>query len=331
MHTARLLAYYLFPRHSNNHRAKLIHTPNIFLISVFLVVYQLGLNFLFPSNVVKTLGYAANISADEIIRLTNEKRAQSGLGALRYNPNLTQAAQAKARHMIDNDYWAHVAPDGTEPWKFFTDAGYRYRYAGENLARDFSNPSAVVEAWMASPSHRDNLMSTKYIDIGIGITEGDLSGADTTIVVQLFGTPISGETAPAPAQAKVPATATPDPTRLHQPTAAPTFTITPIPTPIPTEIIPSPQPTTSEGGVILTTLPPAEKEASKFNILIAPFQTTRGVSLVVTGVLLMVFIIDAIVVFRRRLNRNHGRTLAHLSFLGAILAIVLIARAGQIL
>jgi uncharacterized protein YkwD len=72
--------------------------------------------------------------------LPTEKRSQAGVSPLAYNPYLAQAAQAKARHMLEYDYWAHIAPDGTDPWKFFTDAGYKYRYAGENLARDFSNP-----------------------------------------------------------------------------------------------------------------------------------------------------------------------------------------------
>ena len=89
--------------------------------------------------------------------------------------------------MIDRDYWAHVAPDGTQPWKFFTSFGYKYRYAGENLARDFSNASSAMDAWMNSPTHKENILNPKYKEIGIGVVEGDLAGTDTTIIVQFFG------------------------------------------------------------------------------------------------------------------------------------------------
>src|SRR3989344_3906445 len=317
------LAHYIYPRHSNNHKAKLLHTTSIFFLALFLIAYQLILN-LFPAVGVKTLGYAANISTEEVIRLTNEKRAQAGVSALRYNPYLAQAAQAKASHMLQYDYWAHVAPDGTEPWKFFTDVGYKYRYAGENLARDFTSPSSAVEAWMASPSHRDNLLSTKYAEIGIAVIEGDLSGVDTTIIVQLFGTPLLDTVQEAPlAQAQIVVTATPTPIPAQQIT----ISSTPVPTEIPVTV--TPEPTLFEvGSGTLGTLPPAENEASAFRVLFSPFGSTRGVALVTTGILLIVLVIDGLVVARRHLPRSGGRTFAHLAFLGMIIAIALIAKPG---
>jgi uncharacterized protein YkwD len=108
------------------------------------------------------------------------------LPALSLNQNYQMPLQ-KGRDMIDKDYWAHVAPDGTQPWKFFSQFGYKYRFAGENLARDFSNANDAVNAWMNSPTHKDNILNPKYKEIGIGITEGDLAGSDTTIIVQFFG------------------------------------------------------------------------------------------------------------------------------------------------
>ena len=64
--------------------------------------------------------------------------------------------------MIAKNYWAHNAPDGASPWSFFKNVGYRYLYAGENLARDFGDSASVVNAWMNSPTHRDNLLSGRY-------------------------------------------------------------------------------------------------------------------------------------------------------------------------
>lgn len=323
------LAHYFYPRYSNNHKAKLLHSSSLLLVSAVLLGYQIILNVI-PRTGVNILGYAANISTDEIIRLTNEKRAAAGVGALRYNSALSQAARAKGAHMLQYDYWAHVAPDGTEPWKFFTDVGYKYRYAGENLARDFTNPNSTVDAWMASSSHKENLLSTKYADIGVAVVEGDLGGVDTTIVVQLFGTPL-GDTAAAPVAARPVATATPKPAALT-PTVASTSSVGALSPTVALTETPTltPVPNLQEIGSI-STLPPVEKKAGTWDLLISPFHTTRGISILVTSVLLLVMAIDAIVIARRRIKRVAGRTFAHIAFLGMILAILLIAKAGQIL
>ena len=93
--------------------------------------------------------------------------------------------------MFNKQYWAHTAPDGKEPWDFMSEAGYSYQVAGENLARDFSTTSAMVAAWMASPTHRANIMNGRYTEIGIAVINGTLEGVETTLVVQMFGTPRS--------------------------------------------------------------------------------------------------------------------------------------------
>lgn len=280
-----------------------------------LVFYQVLLQVI-PLTGVKVLGYAADIPPSEVVSLTNQKRAEAGLSELSVNPVLSQAAKAKGEHMLANDYWAHTAPDGTEPWAFFTNSGYRYRYAGENLARDFTNPTSVVEAWMASPTHRDNLLSNRYDEIGIGVVEGDLNGVDTTIIVQFLGTRIAGtETEASIAQAETEAETTPTPAPTREPTLTPT----------PTQEV-SPTPTEAQLAPVAET-----QEPGGFQVLFSPFDTTRGVSLAVVILLLAVMVIDGIVVHRRKITRVGGRTFAHLAFLGMILAIVLIARAGQIL
>lgn len=321
------LAHYFYPRYSNNHKAKLLHSSSLIFVTVLLIGYQFALA-IFPATGLKVLGYAANISTDEVIRLTNVKRADAGLGALRYNAQLAQAARAKAAHMLQYDYWSHVAPDGTEPWKFFTDANYRYRYAGENLARDFTNPTSVVDAWMASTSHRDNLMSTKYADIGVAVAEGDLSGVDTTIVVQLFGTPLSDTTTQVTTIAAKPVTPTP------KPVVVATEVLTETPESSPAGILETPSvtpiPVVVEVGNI-TDLPAIEKKASRWDMLISPFQTTRGISIAITALLLLVLVVDIIVVARKRIARVGGRAFAHFAFLGMVLAILFIAKVGKIL
>lgn len=305
------ISHWLIPRYSNNHKARLLHTSSLVAVILLLVTLQVGL-VVFPKTGVRVLGYAANISPEEVIRLTNVKRAENGLPPVRQSAALTNAALAKGTDMLNKDYWAHVAPDGTQPWFFFTQAGYSYKYAGENLARDFSNPQSAVDAWMASTSHRENLLSGKYNDVGVAVVEGDLAGVDTTIIVQLFGTVAGASTvAVAPAAAA-------------QPTAVPT--VVPTATPVPT-VVPTPAVTTSPELVVQTSQPVAEVVSRK----LSPFDTTKAVSAFTIVSLLGVMAVDGYVVTRRRIPRPGGRIFAHLAFLGMVLAIVLIAKVGAIL
>ena len=304
------------PHEKNNNKAKLVHPSGLFIIKVILIIFQLLLS-LIPGVRPKILGYAANISPDEIVLITNEKRVAQGLAPLELNPTLSQAAQAKAVDMLNQNYWAHVAPDGTQPWQFFIDFGYRYRYAGENLARDFSNANSAVEAWMASPSHRDNILSASYREIGIGIVEGDLGGVETTLIVQFFGTKYADPIPTTPVagtEDKPIALATPVPTLVPTPQSTPT-----------TETLLEKVP---ETVVTAPTLPTPTPSAQ---ILISPFTTTKGVSLIVVVLLLATLVFDGLVTSKRRIARIGGKTFAHIAFLGMILAVVLILKAGQIL
>ncbi len=174
------------PHPHNNHKAKILWPRSIvILIGLFImgrsiVDITVGLK---PG----VLGYASQISPDIVIELTNKERLNAGVSTLKYNSALNQAALAKATDMFENNYWAHVSPTGTEPWYFVTGSGYKYLHAGENLARDFSNPTDVVKAWMASPTHRKNLLDDRYHDIGIAVVDGYINGVETTLVVQMFG------------------------------------------------------------------------------------------------------------------------------------------------
>lgn len=141
------------------------------------------------------LGLASSITAQELIDLTNIKRTENGLHELILNSNLVDAASFKATDMINKNYWAHTSPEGKTPWSFFKQAEYQYLYAGENLARDFADSNSVVSAWMDSPTHRDNLLSSRYKEIGIVVIQDTFQGQETALVVQLFGTK-AGDTIP---------------------------------------------------------------------------------------------------------------------------------------
>ena len=125
------------------------------------------------------------------MRQTNAEREKLGLTPLVANSKLTQAALAKGQDMLAQHYWAHVSPTGTQPWTFMKNSGYVYQLAGENLARDFANTPDMVRAWMNSPTHRANIVNGRYREIGVAVLEGELEGQETTLVVQMFGTPLS--------------------------------------------------------------------------------------------------------------------------------------------
>jgi hypothetical protein len=124
-----------------------------------------------------------------VVDLTNKERAQTTAVPLVRNATLDAAAKLKAEDMARNEYFAHFSPAGVSPWHWFDEAGYVYAYAGENLAIHFTDSTEVVDAWMNSPAHRENIVNGVYTEIGVGTAKGKYEGYDTVYVVQLFGTP----------------------------------------------------------------------------------------------------------------------------------------------
>ena len=184
------LLHLFVPHESNNHRARILHPTGLSVVIGLYVIFQLAMNQL-TMNYPQILGYASSISPQEIVRLTNRERLAQGLPEVLLDSKLSAAAAQKASDMVARDYWAHISPQGTQPWYFVTNNGYAYKYAGENLARDFADPESVVKAWMNSPTHRENLLSSRYQDIGISVIDGKLGGRETTLVVQMFGTKLN--------------------------------------------------------------------------------------------------------------------------------------------
>jgi len=185
----RILSLLIIPQEKNNHRALLLQPG---FLGIFIALYLLNQSFIKSITIARpgVLGYSSEITAQKVIEQTNLMRLKSGLPALKYNPLLTQSATAKANDMFQNDYWAHNSPSGKNPWSFFKESGYQYSVAGENLAKDFYDTDSMMKAWMKSPTHRDNIIHTKYKEIGVGVVNGILGGVKTTLVVQHFGTPL---------------------------------------------------------------------------------------------------------------------------------------------
>jgi len=139
----------------------------------------------------------AAYSSGTLVSMTNSERAKNGLGALSVNSALTSAAMAKANDMLSKGYFAHTSPDGRTPWDFISAAGYDYVYAGENLAIGYSSASELMSAWMNSQTHRDNILNSKFREIGVAVVSGQYNEAQTTIVAQEFGAQVASEEQPA--------------------------------------------------------------------------------------------------------------------------------------
>jgi len=181
--------HFFVPTEENNYRSRSLQTNmlTVYLMIAVLLVFVSKKTMLFS----QVLGIATDISIEKLLTVTNEERTKNNLSPLTINTQLTIAAQKKAAHMFQNNYWAHFAPDGTSPWDFIKQSGYSYEFAGENLAKNFMFSQNVVDAWMDSPTHRANLLNKEYKEVGFAVVNGVLNGEDTTLVVQMFGSPIN--------------------------------------------------------------------------------------------------------------------------------------------
>ncbi|MFZ6015253.1 MAG: CAP domain-containing protein [Patescibacteria group bacterium] len=133
--------------------------------------------------------YASAITPVNILALTNSARAAIGIPGLTMNAQLSASAAAKAQDMLKNQYFAHHSPSGVSPWYWIKWAGYDYQHSAENLAVHFNSSESVYNGWMASASHKKNIVNPDFIETGVGIAMGEFEGVDTIFVVQHFGKP----------------------------------------------------------------------------------------------------------------------------------------------
>jgi uncharacterized protein YkwD len=109
-----------------------------------------------------------NSLIDQVLALVNIQRSQAGLKPVKLNSALTASAQAHTQDMAFNDFFGHRGSNGSTSDQRALAAGYNYLSVGENIAAGFSTPETVVQAWMDSPSHRENILHSSVEDMGIG-------------------------------------------------------------------------------------------------------------------------------------------------------------------
>ena len=118
----------------------------------------------------------------EVFDLINKQRTQNGLSPLKENSELQRVARIKAQDMVNNNYFSHTSPTYGSPFDMIKSFKISYNTAGENIAGNSSNSSAVT-AWMNSPGHRANILNGSFNQTGIGVVTGSKYGK---IYVQMF-------------------------------------------------------------------------------------------------------------------------------------------------
>jgi hypothetical protein len=292
MKWSKFIRHLFTPQETNNFKSKALHLDSltVYLLFVLLVTVVFKQISFGDSNV---LGYATDITVSKLYELTNAERQKAGLDPLAYNDKLQTAAQKKAQHMFEKNFWAHYGPDGSTPWDFILGAGYEYKYAGENLAKNFLFSDNVVDAWMNSKGHRDNILKKEYTDVGFAIANGVLNGEPTTLVVQMFGTPLHpSDTPPSyspPAEHSVP---------VVQSEQSNNVNTNPAP----------PQPAQEA---------PVPEQVQKPAINLLPSFSVIQIGFIVF--LAFVLLLDLYFALKMDVIRISGKSIAHLMFLGFIL------------
>lgn len=311
MKIKRLLQHFFLPHTSNNHRSKILHLDAMLSYVLVLLVFNFGLRFV-HREYPEVLGYATDIRVDQLLAETNTKRQNLGLAPLELNTQLSDAAAAKAKNMFEKNYWAHTSPDGDTPWQFILGANYRYTLAGENLAKNFSDSHSVVEAWMASPTHRDNIIKPGYREMGFAVVNGILGEEETTLVVQMFGA-TEGQALVSSGERLAVSPKQPQISEQSASEEAP--------------VLAQQQIGQARGAAFLS-----ENLTSVLKKPLLDMPTvTHNVVFVFVGILMGVLAVDALVVARRGTVRLSGHNVAHILFLSAILIALSSVPGGSLL
>ncbi len=126
-------------------------------------------------------GSGGGTQAQQVLKLTNQERANAGCSALKLNSKLNAAAQSHSDDMAAKKYFSHDSQDGRSPFDRMSDAGYKFGAAAENIAQGYGDAEAVVKGWMNSEGHKANILNCTYTEMGLGW--------DNNYWTQTFGKP----------------------------------------------------------------------------------------------------------------------------------------------
>lgn len=123
-----------------------------------------------------------NSDEKEVFDLINKQRTNNGLPALQNDSEVQRIARIKAQDMVDNNYFSHNSPTYGSPFDMLKSFKVSYKSAGENIAANSSNSSAVT-AWMNSSGHKANILNSSFNYTGIGVVSSPRYGK---MYVQMF-------------------------------------------------------------------------------------------------------------------------------------------------
>jgi len=127
-----------------------------------------------------------------VIKWTNLQREKYGLSSLKESPELNASAAIKAQDMLAKQYVSHLSPLGEGVADLVKRVGYQFIALGENLALgNFQDDEILVQGWMDSPGHRQNILSLQYQEIGAAVLRGEFEGKITWLAIQHFGLPLA--------------------------------------------------------------------------------------------------------------------------------------------
>ncbi|MDP2685546.1 MAG: CAP domain-containing protein [bacterium] len=144
------------------------------------VGFCFSLLFLFPLT-----ADAEVITEENILLMINYQRQEHELQPLAINDTLSHLANLRAEDMVVNNYFSHQSPSGLMPWDIAVQENYDYKILGENLAMDYDETEMVLNDWMNSTNHRNNILNPQYSETGIEVIKNN----DSLLIVQIFAQP----------------------------------------------------------------------------------------------------------------------------------------------
>ena len=127
-------------------------------------------DLIYPGQIINVPTVDSSVTAyeAEVVRLVNEIRVKNGLSPLTQDWQLSRVARYKSQDMRDRGYFSHTSPTYGSPFNMMKSFGITYKTAGENIAKGYGSPKAVVDGWMNSPGHRANILNKSFTHIGVG-------------------------------------------------------------------------------------------------------------------------------------------------------------------
>ncbi len=183
------LKHFFIPHAGNEYHPHMLHTKRAVMYGgLFVVMKVIVILFvlLVPAEVYVMPDMLAQ-QEQAVLSLTNDVRTTQGVSPLHVDKRLVLSASQKGTDMASHGYFAHTSPDGVGLASWLDGVAYPYHVAGENLAIGFTDPRAMVRAWVESPTHFANIIDAQYEDTGIHLVSGLYDGEQVVFAVQHFG------------------------------------------------------------------------------------------------------------------------------------------------